>query len=61
MPRFDASPRFSGLAAIGALLALAVTILACGGGDASSGSSTTGGNNTGSSQQQYITDLCMKG
>jgi F0F1-type ATP synthase membrane subunit c/vacuolar-type H+-ATPase subunit K len=48
------APRFTGLAAIGALMALALAILACGGGDANSGSTTTGGNSTGSSQQQHF-------
>jgi hypothetical protein len=33
-----ATPRFTGLAAIGALVALALAILACGGGTTSSGS-----------------------
>jgi hypothetical protein len=37
-----ATPRFTGLAAIGALMALALAILACGAGDANSGSTTTG-------------------
>lgn len=49
-----AKSRFTGLAAIGALMALALAILACGGGDANSGSTTTGGNNAGSSQQQHF-------
>ena len=48
------APRFTGLAAIGALMALALAILARGGGDANSGSTTTGGNSTGSSQQQHF-------
>jgi F0F1-type ATP synthase membrane subunit c/vacuolar-type H+-ATPase subunit K len=48
------APRFTSLAAIGALMALALAILACGGGDANSGSTTTGGNSTGSSQQQHF-------
>jgi F0F1-type ATP synthase membrane subunit c/vacuolar-type H+-ATPase subunit K len=50
----NATPRFTGLATIGALMALALAILACGGGDANSGSTTTGGNSTGSSQQQHF-------
>jgi hypothetical protein len=48
------APRFTGLAASCALMALALAILACGGGDANSGSTTTGGNSTGSSQQQHF-------
>jgi hypothetical protein len=39
----NVTPRFTGLAAIGALMALALAILACGGGDAKSGSTTIGG------------------
>ncbi|HEX3271887.1 MAG TPA: DUF4352 domain-containing protein [Ktedonobacterales bacterium] len=50
----NTTPRFTGLAAIGALFTLALAILACGGGDANSGSTTTGGNSTGSSQQQHF-------